>query len=57
MIKVTFGPMLLALALFTLSLLISIGVLFPLVSDKKIGQAATSLQEEKIQSMFYSKKC
>ncbi|MDM5153996.1 D-alanyl-lipoteichoic acid biosynthesis protein DltD [Bacillus sp. DX1.1] len=54
--KATFGPMLLALALFAVFLLIPIRFLSPLVSDKKVEQAATSVTEEKIQSMILQQK-
>lgn len=54
--KATFGPMLLALALFAVFLLIPTRFLLPLLSDEKVEQAATSLQQEKIQSMILQQK-
>ncbi|MHA4251803.1 D-alanyl-lipoteichoic acid biosynthesis protein DltD, partial [Bacillus cereus] len=54
--KAKFGPMLLALALFAVFLLIPTRFLLPLLSDEKVEQAATSLKEEKIQSMILQQK-
>ena len=54
--KAKFGPMLLALALFAIFLLIPTRFLLPLLSDEKVEQAATSLKEEKIQSMILQQK-
>ncbi|KIZ27641.1 D-alanyl-lipoteichoic acid biosynthesis protein DltD, partial [Bacillus cereus] len=56
MSKAKFGPMLLALALFAVFLLIPTRFLLPLLSDEKVEQAATSLKEEKIQSMILQQK-
>ena len=46
----------LALALFAVFLLIPTRFLLPLLSDEKVEQAATSLKEEKIQSMILQQK-
>ncbi|MCU5086809.1 D-alanyl-lipoteichoic acid biosynthesis protein DltD [Bacillus cereus] len=54
--KAKFGPILLALALFAVFLLIPTRFLLPLLSDEKVEQAATSLKEEKIQSMILQQK-
>lgn len=54
--KATFGPLLLALTLFAVFLLIPTRFLLPLVSDKKVEQAANSLQKEKIQSVILQQK-
>ena len=42
---------------FAVFLLIPTRFLLPLLSDEKVEQAATSLKEEKIQSMILQQKC
>ncbi|MHA4251806.1 D-alanyl-lipoteichoic acid biosynthesis protein DltD, partial [Bacillus cereus] len=54
--KVKSGSMFLAMTLFAVFLLIPTRFLLPLLSDEKVEQAATSLKEEKIQSMILQQK-
>lgn len=54
--KHAFGPIILACLLFFIVLLIPSKSLVSLISDKKIEDAATSLQKEKLQSVFLQQK-
>ncbi|MEK4578905.1 MULTISPECIES: D-alanyl-lipoteichoic acid biosynthesis protein DltD [Bacillus] len=54
--KHAFGPIILACVLFFIVLLIPSKSLVSLISDKKIEDAATSLQKEKLQSVFLQQK-
>ena len=54
--KHAFGPIILACVLFII-ILIPSKSLVSLISDKKVEDAATSLQKEKLQSVFLQQKC
>ena len=53
--KHAFGPIILACVLFII-ILIPSKSLVSLISDKKVEDAATSLQKEKLQSVFLQQK-
>ncbi|CAM4350279.1 D-alanyl-lipoteichoic acid biosynthesis protein DltD [Bacillus wiedmannii] len=54
--KHAFGPIILACVLFFIIILIPSKSLVSLISDKKVEDAATSLQKEKLQSVFLQQK-
>lgn len=55
--KHAFGPIILACVLFFIVLLIPSKSLVSLISDKKIEDAATSLQKKNYKVFSYNRKC